>query len=189
MKNESFAALLLTCFLAVPLAAEVKTENYADGGKHLVYVVDGEGEKNGNYQEFQPDGKPKVRAVFRHGSLAGTYKEFDAKGKPLVTAGYRDGKLHGPRQEFADGHVVKDELWSEGLLLVPQSLALLSARLRAIASLPVNTVGEMPATTRAVKAAVNNPQLQNQREAALRMLMAYRCIAGLPYADLALDRN
>ena len=40
-----------------------------------------------------------------------------------------------------------------------------------------------------MKAAVNNPQLQTQREAALRMLMAYRCIAGLPYDDLVLDRT
>ena len=147
MKNESFAALLLTCFLAVPLAAEVKTETYPDGAKHLVYAVDADGKRNGNYQEFHPNGKPKVQAVYRHGSLAGAYKEFDAKGKPLVTASYRDGKLHGPRQEFADGHLVKDELWSDGRLLVPQSLALLSARLRAIPALPVKTVGEIPATT------------------------------------------
>ena len=85
--------------------------------------------------------------------------------------------------------MARDELWSGGELLVPQSAVLLAAEFRAIQSLPVKTVGEIPAANPEVKAAVNNPQLQNRREAGLRMLMSFRCICGLPYADLALDRD
>ena len=73
--RQSLIAALLFAFLPVThLAAGEKTENYPEGGKHLVYAVDASGEKNGNYREFFPNGKPKVQATYRHGSLSGSYR-------------------------------------------------------------------------------------------------------------------
>jgi hypothetical protein len=72
-------------------------------------------------------------------------------------------------------------------LLVPRSAAILTAELKAIESLPVKTVGEPPKVYDKIRVALRDPGLQAQREAALRVLMAFRYICGLPYRDMVLD--
>ena len=183
----SFAFLLVALAGRAALRADSKTENYSDGGKHLVYAVDADGLKNGNFKEFHPGGKPKTQAVYRHGKLNGVLKAFDEAGKPRLQETYRDGKLHGQRQEFAGKRVVKDEIWLDGELLLPRSAAILIAELKAIQSLPIKTVAEPPKVYDKIAAALRDPGLQGQREAALRVLMAYRCLCEPPYRDMTLD--
>ena len=182
-----FAFLLLALVARPAAGAEAKTENYPDGAKHLIYAVNGKGLKNGSFKEFHPNGKPKTQAVYRHGKLHGMLKAYDEDGKLLLQETYRDGKLHGQRQEFAGKRVVKDEFWLDGELLVPRSAALLISELKAIQSIPIKTVGEPPKVYDKIAAALRNPGQQAQREAALRVLMAYRCLCGLPYRDMVLD--
>ena len=52
-------AFLLVALAGRPaLGAEVKKEDYPDGAKHLVYSVDADGLKNGQFKEFYRSGKP-----------------------------------------------------------------------------------------------------------------------------------
>jgi len=181
--------VLLVLFVQSSGWAEEKVETYPDGKKKRSYAVNAEGLKNGPYKEFHPNGKLSTQAVYRGDKLHGLLKHFDANGRLQSQENYRAGKLHGVRQEFAGGRMVKDEVWLDGELLVPRSAAILTAELKAIQSLPIQTVGETPRVNAKVRAAVEDTRLQGQREVALRVLMAYRCVCGVPYRDLALDRT
>lgn len=167
--------------------AEEKVETYPDSGKQRVYTVNAEGQKNGPFKEFHPNGKPKTQAVYRRDKLNGMLKRFDTGGRLEVQENYREGQPHGVRQELTGGRVTKEEVWLNGELLVPRSAAILTAELKAIQSLPIKTVGEAPPVNEKVQTALRDARLQGQREAALRVLMAYRCLCGLPYRDLTLD--
>lgn len=194
-------------------AAE-KVETYADGTQKSVYTVTAEGLRSGPFKEFHPSGKlktqgshrsgkltgplksfhangrVKLRASYRDGQPAGPYLEHSEDGTLLRRANYRDGKRHGPQQEFAQGQPVKDEVWLDGQLLIPRSAEMIAAELAAIKKAPVEIVGQTPAgVSTEVQQALRNAKLHAQREAGLRALMAYRCICGLPYRDLKLDRT
>jgi hypothetical protein len=197
--------------LSRPVRAAEQVETYPDGKQKGVYAVGEDGAKNGPFKEFFPDGKLKAQGAYRQGKLSGPYKGYHPNGRmktkaayrdgqlagacteygeegPIVRkAAYRDGRLHGPQQEFAEGRLVKDEVWLDGQLLIPRSPAMLAAELAAIQKAPIETAGQVPAVSAKVLAAVKDPALHAKREAALRMLMAYRCICGLPYQDLQLD--
>ena len=180
-------AFLLVALAGRPVPGAEKTENYPDGTKHQVYAVDADGLKNGTFKEFYRNGKPKTLATYRHGKLHGVLKAFDEGGKLQLQETYNDGQRHGQRQEFANKRLVKDEMWLNGELLVPRSAAILIAELKAIQTLPVKTVGEPPQVYDKIRSALHDPSLQAQREAALRVLMAYRCLCELPYRDMVLD--
>jgi hypothetical protein len=170
--------------------AEEKIEKYPDGTKHLVYSVNSQGQKVGAYKEFFPNGKLKIQAVYRLDKLQGPYKLLDDKGKLLLQANYRDGEFDGLRQVYVKGQLVTEEVWLNGNLLAPRSPTILAAELKAIQSAKIETVGKPPrGVTAKVQQALDDPRLQSQREAALRMLMSYRCICGLAYRDMVLDWN
>ena len=162
-------------------------EKYPDGGKQRVYSVNSQGKKVGAFKEFYPNGKLKTQARYRLDKLVGQFKQFDSKGRLQLQANYRDGDLDGARQEYVDGRLVKEEIWLNGVLLAPRSTAILAAELKAIQSLKIQTVGKPPQVSATVQRALDDSGLQAQREAALRMLMAYRCVCGLPYRDMKLD--
>lgn len=204
--------------LAVLLAAtamsrgEERVETYPDGGKKAVYAVTADGERNGPFAEFHPDGRPASKGAYRKGKLHGpfqshhpdgkvktkvTYKdgmptgklvEYGESGAVLRSAQYREGKLHGAFQEFAAGRLIRDEFWVGGELLVPKSAAQIAATLKAIETSAARTVGEFPPASDPWRAALADAGLQATREAALRRLQAYRYLCDVPWEDLALDR-
>ncbi|NQU24920.1 MAG: hypothetical protein HQ567_26855 [Candidatus Nealsonbacteria bacterium] len=206
-------AVLLPGLPTAVMADESRVERYADGAKKYLYSVDVDGKRHGDFNAFYPDGmrkgqaryvhgklfgpikgyhasgRIKLRATYREGLRTGKCQEFAEDGSPTKTSNYRDGKLHGAVQQFDGGRVVKDEIWLDGRLLIPRSPALISAELAAIAKMPVETVGDVPQVSAAIQAALRDPVKHRQREAALRVLMSYRFLCGVPYRDLALDHN
>ena len=166
---------------------EEKVEKYPDGGKHWVYNVNSEGRKVGLVKEFYPNGKLKVQATYRLDKLHGTLKRYDAHGALKLQKSYRDGDLDGVQQEYDGGHLVAEQYWLNGVLLAPRSPGILAEELKAIQSATIQTVGKPPKVTPQVQQALENPRLQESREAALRVLMAYRCVCALPYRDMVLD--
>jgi hypothetical protein len=119
---------------------ESKTEPYPDGKPHLVYTVDSQGRKSGQYKELDPEGhvvisatyqkdvlngpytsyfpnrKVKINATYTDGKLASKYSEFAESGEVIVTANYKAGALNGQRQEFTSGKLTKKEVWKDGKL-------------------------------------------------------------------------
>ncbi|HZZ72473.1 MAG TPA: hypothetical protein VFE24_09480, partial [Pirellulales bacterium] len=116
-------------------------------------------------------------------------QEFAEDGSLLRAAGYREGKLHGPNQVFDKKQTVKDEFWVDGKLLLPKSAAQMKAEFAAIDKRAVESVGDFPAQEGPWKPRLSDPAAQRDREAALRILQAYRYLCDLPYRDLVLDRE
>jgi hypothetical protein len=198
--------------LPFPCRAEERTENYPDGKPRRVYGVEN-AKLHGPFKEFFQDGTLRVAAAYREGKLHGPLKSFHANGKPLLkesyldglrsgkclvynedgslarSSNYRAGKLHGQRQVLVKGRLEKDELWSNGQLLVPKSQAIIARELTAIQKAAIPTVGEVPEEGGNYHKLVLDRTLQAQREAALRLLMAYRFLCDVPYKDLVLDRD
>ena len=187
-------------------------ETYPDGKKKAVYAIGPDGVKNGPFKEFYPDGKTKADGAYKQDKLHGPYKAFHPNGKLQIRAVYRDGQYYGQVEEFGeDGllksranykegqyhglvqqyegkQLVQEEFWLDGQLILPRSPAMLAAELAAIQKMPVETVGQVPAQTPAVVLkAVKDPAAHAHREAALRVLMNFRCLCGVPYKDLKLD--
>ncbi len=205
--------LALTAWIALRAAAgaEEQVETYPDGTQKAVYTIAADGTRNGVFKEYHPDGKLKAQGAYRQGKLSGPYKshypsgrihvrasyhdgeltgkytEMTDQGKPLRQASYKEGKLHGQSQEYEDGELVKDELWFDGHLAIPRSAKLIAADLAAIRRIPIETTGEVPQVSPEVLAAVKDPAAHARRENALRALMSFRCICGLPYEDMKLD--
>ena len=179
---------ILGIFCAFPVAGEEKLESYPDGTKKAVYRLDEQGRKQGFYNEYWPNGKRKIKASYRNDKLNGSYRESFKNGGKKIHATYADGKLHGPRQVYEVGQLVRDEYWFNGELLIPRSHAEIVATMRVIERMPIKTIGKIPPglPLRWV-AAVRNPVLHQQREAALRLLMAYRFLCHVPFRDLELD--
>lgn len=187
-------------------------ETYPDGKKKAVYAVSADGVKHGPFKEFYPEGKTKAEGSYKQNKLHGPYKAFHPNGKLQIRAVYRDGQYHGQIEEFGeDGllklqanykegqyhglvqqyegkRLVKEEFWLDGQLILPRSPGILAAELAAIQKMPVETVGQVPAATPAVVLkTVKDPASHARREAALRVLMNFRCLCGVPYKDLKLD--
>jgi hypothetical protein len=187
-------------------------ETYPDGKKKAVYALGPDGVKTGPFKEFYPDGKTKAEGSYKQDKLHGPYKAFHPNGKLQIRAVYREGQYHGQVEEFGeDGllktranykegqyhglvqhyegkQLVQEEFWLDGQLILPRSPGILAAELAAIQKMPVETVGQLPSQTPAVVLkAIKDPAAHARREAALRVLMNFRCLCGVPYKDLKLD--
>ncbi len=211
------AALCAVTFAAMPAnlsaAEDQRVETRPDGTRKSVYGVDAQGRRHGVYREFYPDGKPSGTANFAHGTLQGEFVLLYPNGKAQRRGIYREGKrhgrytehaedgslkyschynqgvLHGTLQRFEGNQPVQEQFWLNGKLILPQSAQLITRRLAALQQAAVVTVGETPRTTQEVRNEALNPASQERREEALRLLMGYRFLCGVPYADLQLDRG
>ncbi len=81
---------------------QTKTETYDNGKPHLIYSVDSQGRKNGEYRELAADGRPLVIANYAKDQLNGPYRSFFPSGKPKVIGAYAAGKLSGKYREFGE---------------------------------------------------------------------------------------
>lgn len=128
--------------------AEKVVEKYDDGKTKVEYVTDADGTKNGPFREFYPTGRPA-----RQGRYVG-------------------GKLHGPVTEFDEnGRKSGEQVWAEGVLLVPRGRQEMAAAMRAIATSRIEGPGT-PAMRESVK-----------------QLMMYRYLCGAPYEGIVLDED
>ena len=195
-----------------PALGEELVEKYPDGTRKAVFTVTPDGQKNGVFEEFHPDGKRASRGTYRSGVLHGGYQSHHANGKlrikatykdglltgkfvehsedgpVLRTAEYRDDKLHGASQGFANGRPIRDELWVDGELILPKSAAQIAATLKKIEKSSVKSVGEFPPVSSRWQAALDDADLEAARKTAVKHLQAYRYLCDVPWADIALDR-
>lgn len=189
-----------------------KIETFPDGSKHLVYSVAKDGTKNGPYKEYFPGGKVSVQANYSDDQLDGAYHSYYSSGKVKLATGYRKGQLDGKNVEFTEsgtilrsvsykagkqsgasleynkGQLIKAEFWAAGKLVVPKSPELIANEIAQINRAQIKWTGTVSLVSDDVAASLKDPLLNADRETALRALMAYRCITGVPY-DLAMDRD
>jgi hypothetical protein len=211
---RSFSGISLAFILAAAVFAADKpvVENFEDGTKKLTYSLNPAGQKQGVENEFYPSGKRRITSNYNNGKKNGSHVELYESGKvrlranylndeyqgkvqelnedgtPIRSVTYRNGKRHGAAQEYDSKVLVKDEFYSDGLLLLPRSQAQIAAQLVIINKSPIVTDGEVPADVTAdVKRRVADPAAQADREAGVRNLNGYRYLCGLPY-DVGLDR-
>jgi hypothetical protein len=194
--------------------AEQVTETYDSGAKKAVYNV-AKGVRNGAFTEFYENGKTKAQGTYANGQLSGSFRshhedgklavkamyvagkldgrqdEFGIDGKLVRSTGYRKGKRHGGLREFRLSQKVafRQEYWIDGSLTFPRSAEQISAGLKRLEGVAVKTVGESNADYPGVQAALADKEQQADREAALRILMQYRFLCGVPYEDLVLDQT
>lgn len=205
-------SLTLILVLTALAADKPVVENFDDGTKKLTYALNPAGEKQGVQNEFFPSGKRRATTNYNNGKKNGAHVELYESGKVQLRANYlndeyhgkvhelaedgttirnatyRHGKRHGASQEYAGKTLVKDEFYSDDLLLLPRSPAQIAAQLAIINKSPVVLDGEIPAdVTAEIKRRVADPAAQAEREAAVRNLNGYRYLCGLPF-DVGLDR-
>ena len=207
------AVVAILTTLGKSATAEQRTETYPNGEKKNIYTVDQQGLKHGALRAFYPDGarrgvaryvhgklgglltsfypngKVKVKALYRDGVLQGQYQLRNEKGLLIRSTVYRNGKFHGAHQEFNNGLKVKEQMWIDGELVFPMSVDIINGRLARIAKTRIETVGEAPSANLEVTTRLKDPAAHGKREEALRLLMAYRFLCGVPYEDLQLDWN
>ncbi len=165
--------------------------NGAKSGVYTLWSEDGKKIEVGNYrnnvldgqrQTFHPNGKVHRQENYRKGELDGVAVEFDDKGNKVRMAEYRAG---APTRDgaFKNGVPVSDRVFVDGLLVYPRSPAMIVQELKRIRQMKIETV---PAA-QGVPAHEGGNEAQEDREAAVRLLMEYRYLCYAPYEGMALD--
>lgn len=188
-------AVALIVTLVVLTGAGALEEKHPNGRVKLKYAVDAEGRKTGPYLEYHENGKLKIKANCKAGDWEGPYTSFYPTGKAYITAVYKSGKLNGPYSErnelglnrltatYRDGRL-------DGLLKLYDNgqVCCIHECKNGEPALP-RTLAETRATLAAIEAVPNKNAdlLAFERQSALRRLMAYRFLVGVPYANLELD--
>lgn len=137
------------------------------------------GKLHGAYKSFHPNRRLHVVAAYRDGKLHGSFTERTAGGGVRLRATYQDGLKHGTYDVFSGKERISKQHWERGRPLdvdgiqpFPRSPKVLRDTLDTI----LKGDGALPSA-----------DLEADRELALRQLKAYRCLAGVPYADIELD--
>ena len=174
-------------------AAETVVERYAGGQVKAEYNTNDEGQKIGPYIEYYESGVVKIRAIYRNdqlngkfasyrpnkklslralyrlGKLQGEYVEYGEAGKISRKAEYVDGKLHGLDKRLDGRKVLAQWLWSHGELVLEGT-----------------TVSEIKrGLAKIEKTQVKGPGSEIMKKA-VRRLMGYRYLCGVPYEGLEL---
>jgi len=187
----------LLCLFAALVSAETKEtreEKFDDGKVKLKYSVNEDGQKEGAFVEYHPNGKLKAKGTYKKGELEGLLTEFNDKGKALLTATYRAGKLNGGYTELTDKGLKKlSAMYKDGELH--------GTRTEYEGGVPFFAVsfknGELEhqrsredMKKKLVEIDPPDPKFTDEaseRDAALRRLKAYRYICEVPYEKLTLD--
>lgn len=186
-------------------------------GRHVEYFADGKvalettyarDVLEGPYTTYHPNGRPALKTTYRGGKLVGRHETFDADGAPLRVATYANGRLDGRVEFFRARKPFATQTWKDGEIvtldgvpLAPRAREDLDRTLAAIAAGTAPATGKPagkpprepkpPPRGRAPQAPAaadpTSPELEADREAALRRLKQYRCLCGLPWDDLVLD--
>lgn len=125
---------------------------------------------DGERTETHPNGKVKLRETYKNGALNGHRCEFDETGRPVSDVGYQNGLKHGSAKYFENGRQLREETWSKGFLVFPQSREDIRGGFARIAAAKIDAKG-LPAT----------------QVAAVRRLMQHRLVCGVPWEEIALD--
>jgi hypothetical protein len=177
---------------------------YHQGGRLKVKTRYRADRIEGKYETFYENGERELRASYKQGLLHGKYEEFEEDGELLVRGKYDNGERDGEFNWFRDSAVASVQIWAggqleelDGLVPYPRPRATLAATLEEIYDPARTEVG--PILAREARAgepsadADLSPEEREQqgaeRAAALRRLMAYRYLCGLPWKDMRLDED
>ncbi len=134
---------------------------------------------HGTYATWSADRKPELKAKYKHGLLHGRYESFDHAGKLTVRAKYKEGELHGTYVAFENGRRVSKQTWSGGQVVDVDGVVPFPRRQTEVNDL----LTELLTTGTPIPA----DPLEADRARALRVLMGYRSLVGVPYKGMSLD--
>ena len=119
-------------------------------------------------------------AAFSEGLLQGEYASFLEDGTPLAKVQFRKGLLHGKAVFFRKGRPASTQTWKDGVL----------AEMDGVQAHPLDLESLRTKLPR-ILGPPQEPPLspKDDREAALRLLKAYRFVCGVPYEDLVLSEE
>jgi len=183
---------------------------FFEDGKLEVDATDARDVVDGPYATFHPSGRPALRTTYRGGKLVGKHVTWDADGAPVRVATHVEGRLHGKVEHLRGRKPFATQVWKDGEIVtlngVPVTprprteldrvLAAVAAGQPTSATPPKGPTPKDPAVGRDPpgKAPKGDPtappvpeDLAADRVAALRRLMPYRYLCGVPYDDLVFD--
>lgn len=205
--------------VGVSILAEERVEHHADGSVKARYGVDDQGRRHGAYLGYHPNGKLELKTRYRKGMLHGDYKSYHPSGKIHTTAAYEGGELQGEYVErgtngkpqlignyedgrkqgsftFRDGRRVRGvQSWEKGVLIAVDGVELHPRSLREIRESltriydPEHEWGRAEDESEDPGRASESEEILQDRDAALRRLMAYRFLCGLAWEDMRLSER
>jgi hypothetical protein len=174
-------------------------QEFHPNGKRAIKATYRKGLLSGTYQEFHASGKKALDCKYKNGELNGKYVSWNENGQELRVAAYRAGKLHGKAEAFEGKTRLVSQKWKagqlteiNGLVPFPRPLAEVRATVLALTDGETPLPGSPPepeiwATPDEVEAA--DPGLRAAREQALRTLVAYRYLCGVPHEGMSYDEE
>ena len=199
---------VLYCMISCPLAfGETPTakpaatkptfreEKFANGNVKSHYTIDTNGIKSGEYNLFTVDGKLLETGTYKNGQLDGPRQAFYPNGNLKISDQYHLGKLDGNVTEYddsknkfreaqyANGVLVNESMFVEGIIVYPRTPVFITSELKRIKKLKIET----QKSTDAIPAHEGGNESQEDRENAVRRLMEYRFLSFVPHNDIVLD--
>jgi len=88
---------------------------YYESGKLMVRAFFDEGELDGEYQAWHPNGQPAEAGTYSDDQRRGIFRTWDADGNQLTEEPYDDGRIHGEsRIWFPNGQLMLEVSYSKG---------------------------------------------------------------------------
>ena len=81
------------------------TERYPDGTLMESYSYNDKEEFDGEYLCYYPNGKIRSRSIYKDGKPDGDYTEYDYDGKPVITCHFKNGQYTDAETYMPDGSV------------------------------------------------------------------------------------
>ena len=134
---------------------------------------------HGPYATWSANRKPELKAAYKNGLLDGRYEAYDGAGMLKIKAKYKAGKLNGTYEAFENRRRVSKQRWSAGH----------PTNVDGVAPFPRGRteVDDLLTVLLTTGAPIPADPLEADRARALRVLMAYRSLVGVPYKGMSLD--
>lgn len=188
LRRAILTVILLFGIVSLASAGTIE-KKYPDGTIRVKYSIDGQGDKDGSYEEFYPDGKPKVKANYKEDVQEGPFKSYHENGKTHITAVYKAGKLEGAFVEENDqGQKLLTGTYKAGKLN-----GTVTRFEKGTAVLTQVYKNDQPAYSRSLNdikkklGEILGGASADEMTVALQRLKAYRYLADVPYENLELD--
>lgn len=179
-----FIFFLLLSFRLI--LADTIEEKWPNGKVSKKYSTDLQNKKTGAYSEFFENGQIKIKTTYKNDLLDGFYYEFLEDGNKRVATQYSKGLKNGFHRTYDKGNLLKEEIWVEGCLAFPKSIAEINQTFLNIKKLNVEFVGEWPKEFNADRF---TKSIENDNIAGLTKLREYRYLCDLPYEDLQIHKT
>ena len=155
-------------------------KEWDEAGRKVRFLNYQKDELHGRAEEFHPNGRIAAAGSWRQGLRTGQWTFDSADGQRRKSADYKDGLLHGAVKILVGDKAVTKQAWKfgeldklDGMAPFPTPRLQLLRELRAILDQPDGPLD------------ASDP-IAAQRAEALRRLMAYRALCGVPWQGMSL---